>query len=66
MFDLDLCLSSSVNVRYIFLDIFCTGMNKVVKITHFSSEIVLQTTKHMMIYPGSDSSLKVIALRSAV
>jgi hypothetical protein len=29
----------------------------VVKIAYSSSEMVLQTTKHTMIYPGSSSSL---------
>jgi hypothetical protein len=38
--------------------IFCTGKNKVIKITCFSSEMVLQTTKHTMIYPGSGPLLK--------
>jgi hypothetical protein len=38
----------------------------VVKITRSSSEVVLQTTKHNMIYPGSGPSLEVIALCPAV
>jgi hypothetical protein len=45
---------------------FCTGKNRVVKITHSSFEMVLRTTKHTMIYPISGPSLKVIALRSVV
>jgi hypothetical protein len=32
----------------------------VVKITHSSSDVVLQTIKHTMIYPSSDPSLEVI------
>jgi hypothetical protein len=43
--------------------VFCTGKNSVLKITCSSSEVVLRTTKHTMIYPGSGSSLEVIALR---
>jgi hypothetical protein len=38
----------------------------VVKIVCSSSEVVLQTTKHIVIYPGSDPSLEVITLRQAV
>jgi hypothetical protein len=43
--------------------VFCTGRNRVVKIAHSSSEVVLQTTKHMVIYPSSRPSLEVISLR---
>jgi hypothetical protein len=32
--------------------VFCTCKNKVIKITRFSSEVVLRTTKHTMIYPS--------------
>jgi hypothetical protein len=46
--------------------VFCTGKNRVVKITCSSSEVVLQTTKHIMIYPSSGPSLEVIALRSVL
>jgi hypothetical protein len=49
-----------------FVSVFCTSKNRVVKITHSSSEVVLRTTKHTMIYPDSSPSLKVISLRSAV
>jgi hypothetical protein len=42
--------------------VFCTGKNRVVKITHSSSEMLLQTIKHAMIYPGSSPSSEVIAL----
>jgi hypothetical protein len=45
---------------------FCTGKNKVVKVVRSNSEIVLRTTMHTMIYPGSGPSLEVIALRLAV
>jgi hypothetical protein len=44
----------------------CTGKNKMVKITHSNSEMVLRTTKHTMIYPSSGPSSKGIALRPAV
>jgi hypothetical protein len=46
--------------------VFYTGKNRVVKITCSSSEVVLQTTKHIMIYPSSGPSLEVIALRSVL
>jgi hypothetical protein len=39
---------------------------KVVKIVRSYSEVVLQTIKHTMVYPGSGPSLEVIALRPAV
>jgi hypothetical protein len=42
--------------------VFCIGKNKVVKIVHSSSEMVLRTTNHTIIYPSSDPSLEVIAL----
>jgi hypothetical protein len=48
------------------VSVFCTGKNRVVKITRSSSEMVLQTTKHTMIYPDSGPSLEVIALRPMV
>jgi hypothetical protein len=38
----------------------------VVKITHSSSEVVLQTMKHTMIYPDSCPFSEVIALRPVV
>jgi hypothetical protein len=38
----------------------------VVKITRSCSDVVLRTKKHTIVYPGSDPSLKVIALRPAV
>jgi hypothetical protein len=44
------------------IDVFCTDKNRVVKIMCSSSEMILQTTKHTMIYPGSGSSLEIIAL----
>jgi hypothetical protein len=46
--------------------VFCTGKNKVVKITRSSSEVVLQTIKQMMIYPSSGPFLEVIAIHPAV
>jgi hypothetical protein len=48
------------------VSVFCAGKNRVVKIARSSSEMVLQTTKHTMIYPGSGPSLEVIALRPMV
>jgi hypothetical protein len=38
----------------------------VVKIARSSSEVVLRTTKHTVIYHGSSPSSEVIALRPAV
>jgi hypothetical protein len=38
----------------------------VIKIVYSSSEVVLQTTKHTMIYPGSGPSLKVIVLHPVI
>jgi hypothetical protein len=40
------------NVENNGVGVFCTDKNRVVKIEHFSSEVVLLTTKHTMIYPG--------------
>jgi hypothetical protein len=48
------------------VSVFCADKNRVVKIARSSSEMVLQTTKHTMIYPGSGPSLEVIALRPMV
>jgi hypothetical protein len=48
------------------VSVSCTDKNRVVKIARFSSEMVLRTTKHTMINPGSGSSTEVIALRPAV
>jgi hypothetical protein len=45
--------------------VFNTGKNRVVKIVCSSSKMVLRTTKHTVIYPGSNPSLVVIALRPA-
>jgi hypothetical protein len=43
--------------------VFCAGKNRVVKIARSYFEMVLQTTKHMVIYPGSaPPPLEVIAL----
>jgi hypothetical protein len=38
----------------------------VVQIMCSYSEVVLRTTKHTIVYPGSGPSLEVIALRPAV
>jgi hypothetical protein len=50
----------------VLVGVFCTGKNRVVKIACSSSEMVLQTTKHTMIYTGSGPSLEVITLRPMV
>jgi hypothetical protein len=39
---------------------------RVVKMACFYSDVVLQTTKHTIVYPGSGSSMEVIALRPVV
>jgi hypothetical protein len=49
-----------------FVCVFCTGENRVVKITCSTFEMVLRTTKHTMIYPGSGPSLEVIALHLVI
>jgi hypothetical protein len=48
------------------VSVFYTGKNRVVKIMHSSSEVVLRTIKHTMIYSSSGPSLEIIALRPAV
>jgi hypothetical protein len=45
---------------------FALTRNRVVKTVCSYSEVVLQTTKHTIVYPGSGPSLKVIALCLAV
>jgi hypothetical protein len=50
----------SIGKQYV--GVFSTDKNRVVKITRFSSEMVLQTTKHTVIYPSLGFSLEVIAL----
>jgi hypothetical protein len=45
---------------------FAPARYRVVKITRSSSEVVLRTMKHIVIYLGSDPSTVVIALRSVV
>jgi hypothetical protein len=48
------------------LSVFSTSANYgVAKITRFSSEAILRTMKHTMIYPGLDPSLEV-SLHSVV
>jgi hypothetical protein len=49
-----------------YVGVFCTSKNRMVKIAHFSSEMILQIIKHAMIYPGSGPSMEVIVLRLAV
>jgi hypothetical protein len=49
------------------LSVFFTPVRyRVVKIACYSLEVVLRTTKHTVIYTGSDPSLEVIALRPTV
>jgi hypothetical protein len=45
---------------------FALARYSLVKIARSSSEVALQTTMHMVIYPDSGPSLEVIALRAAV
>jgi hypothetical protein len=45
---------------------FAAANYVVVKIARSSSDVVLQPTKHTIIYPGSGHSLEVIALRPVV
>jgi hypothetical protein len=58
---MDYCALNEVTVG-----VFYTSKNRVVRITHSSSEVVLRTTKNTMIYPDSGPSLEVIALHSVV
>jgi hypothetical protein len=46
--------------------LFAMARYRVVKIAYSYSEVVLRTTKHTMVYPGSGPSLEVIALRPVV
>jgi hypothetical protein len=57
--------SGVVAVRH-HVSVFAPVRYMVVKTAHFSSEVVLQTTKHMVIYPGLGSSLEVITLHPVV
>jgi hypothetical protein len=45
---------------------FASARYRTVKIAHSGSEMVLRTTKHTIIYPDSDPSSEVIALRPTV
>jgi hypothetical protein len=56
---LERCVSSDG----IFVSVFCTDKNIMVKIAVFSSDVVLWSTKYMVIYPDLDPSLKIIVLR---
>jgi hypothetical protein len=47
---------------FIFVCVFCTGRIQGGQIAHSYSEVVLLTTKHTMVYPGSGPSSEVIAL----
>jgi hypothetical protein len=44
-----------------YIGVFYTGKNRLVKIMYSSPEVVLRTTKHMVIYPNSGPSLEAIA-----
>jgi hypothetical protein len=49
------------------LSVFSTSIRyMMVKIAHFSFEVALRTIKYTVIYPGSGSSLEIIALRSTI
>jgi hypothetical protein len=48
------------------LSVFFISKNRVVKNVHSSFEMVLRTTNHTMIYPGSFPSSKVIVIHPAV
>jgi hypothetical protein len=48
------------------VDVFYIGKNRVVKIACSSSEVILRTIKHTMIYPSSSPSSEVIALHPVV
>jgi hypothetical protein len=41
---------------------FALARYRVVKIAHSYSKVVLRTTKHTIVYPGSGPTLEVIAL----
>jgi hypothetical protein len=56
-------LSSFCRILSVF---FALARYRVVKITHFCSDMVLQTTKHTKFYPGSAHSLEVIVLSPVV
>jgi hypothetical protein len=45
---------------------FAPARYRVVRISHFYSEMVLQTKKHTMDYPGLGPTLEVITLRQMV
>jgi hypothetical protein len=45
---------------------FLLARYRVVKIARSYSKVVVRTTKHTIVYPGSGPSLEVIALRPAV
>jgi hypothetical protein len=63
-------MSMENNAHYFlegYLTVFSTMVNYgVVKITHSNSEVVLQTIKHIMIYPSLGPSLEAIALYPVV
>jgi hypothetical protein len=46
--------------------VFYTDKYRVVKITYLSSEVILRTTNHTVIYPNLGTSLEVITLRPTV
>jgi hypothetical protein len=48
------------------VDVFTPARYRVVKIACSCSEVVLRTTNHTMVYPGSGPSLEVISLHPVV
>jgi hypothetical protein len=54
------------NYQESIVGVFCTSKNRVVKIARSSSEMILWTIEHAMIYPGSSLSLEVIVLHPAI
>jgi hypothetical protein len=57
-------VSSRPAIRLV--SVFYTGKNRVVNIACSSSEKVLRTTKHTMIYPSLGPSMEIIDLRLVV
>jgi hypothetical protein len=45
---------------------FALARYRVVKIEHSCFKVVLRTTKHTIVYPGSGPSLKVIAIHPVI
>jgi hypothetical protein len=56
----------STNLGLVVSVFFAPASYRLVKIVHSCFELVLRTKKHTMVYPGSDTSLGIIALHIAV